>query len=184
MKPQFPLPPAAPAGKRPPPDGIASRAALAQLVEHRIRNAGVTGSSPVSGTISGQKWTLRSLRREVRQRRHSAGSTQAVSCAQTLDKQATRICIMGPSNSGKSTCAEAIERAKIPAPAGPLDSQRTGPIRILTRILPPAWTPAIPSALIEPIPLRFSRHSPPPKLSPRDLLQCQLLTSWRSDRML
>ena len=26
------------------------RAALAQLVEHRIRNAGVTGSSPVSGT--------------------------------------------------------------------------------------------------------------------------------------
>ena len=25
-------------------------AALAQLVEHRIRNAGVTGSSPVSGT--------------------------------------------------------------------------------------------------------------------------------------
>jgi hypothetical protein len=27
-------------------------AALAQLVEHRIRNAGVTGSSPVSGTIS------------------------------------------------------------------------------------------------------------------------------------
>lgn len=26
-------------------------AALAQLVEHRIRNAGVTGSSPVSGTI-------------------------------------------------------------------------------------------------------------------------------------
>ena len=28
-----------------------ARAALAQLVEHRIRNAGVTGSSPVSGTI-------------------------------------------------------------------------------------------------------------------------------------
>jgi hypothetical protein len=26
-------------------------AALAQLVEHRIRNAGVTGSSPVGGTI-------------------------------------------------------------------------------------------------------------------------------------
>jgi hypothetical protein len=26
-------------------------AALAQLVEHRIRNAGATGSSPVSGTI-------------------------------------------------------------------------------------------------------------------------------------
>ena len=25
-------------------------AALAQLVEHRIRNAGATGSSPVSGT--------------------------------------------------------------------------------------------------------------------------------------
>jgi hypothetical protein len=27
------------------------QAALAQLVEHRIRNAGVTGSSPVGGTI-------------------------------------------------------------------------------------------------------------------------------------
>ncbi len=27
-----------------------TRAALAQLVEHRIRNAGVTGSSPVGGT--------------------------------------------------------------------------------------------------------------------------------------
>ena len=30
---------------------VAPGAALAQLVEHRIRNAGVTGSSPVSGTI-------------------------------------------------------------------------------------------------------------------------------------
>src|SRR5690348_11693788 len=29
----------------------AGRAALAQLVEHLIRNEGVTGSSPVSGTI-------------------------------------------------------------------------------------------------------------------------------------
>ena len=27
-------------------------AALAQLVEHRIRNAGVRGSNPLSGTIS------------------------------------------------------------------------------------------------------------------------------------
>ena len=43
----------------PPVSGLASRpfrdygphrAALAQLVEHRIRNAGVTGSSPVGGT--------------------------------------------------------------------------------------------------------------------------------------
>ena len=31
-------------------------AALAQLVEHIIRNDGVTGSSPVSGTIPGQNW--------------------------------------------------------------------------------------------------------------------------------
>ena len=31
-------------------------AALAQLVEHIIRNDGVTGSSPVSGTTSGQRW--------------------------------------------------------------------------------------------------------------------------------
>lgn len=30
-------------------------AALAQLVEHRIRNAGATGSSPVSGTIFHRK---------------------------------------------------------------------------------------------------------------------------------
>ena len=29
-------------------------AALAQLVEHRIRNAGVTGSSPVGGTTQSQ----------------------------------------------------------------------------------------------------------------------------------
>ena len=29
---------------------VGSSAALAQLVEHRIRNAGVTGSSPVGGT--------------------------------------------------------------------------------------------------------------------------------------
>jgi hypothetical protein len=29
---------------------MAPIAALAQLVEHRIRNAGATGSSPVSGT--------------------------------------------------------------------------------------------------------------------------------------
>jgi hypothetical protein len=28
------------------------QAALAQLVEHRIRNAGVVGSNPISGTIS------------------------------------------------------------------------------------------------------------------------------------
>jgi hypothetical protein len=28
------------------------QAALAQLVEHRIRNAGVTGSSPVGGTTA------------------------------------------------------------------------------------------------------------------------------------
>ena len=34
-----------------PPGNSARSAALAQLVEHRIRNAGVTGSSPVSGTI-------------------------------------------------------------------------------------------------------------------------------------
>ena len=33
-------------------DAPLHQAALAQLVEHRIRNAGVTGSSPVSGTIS------------------------------------------------------------------------------------------------------------------------------------
>ena len=40
-----------PAGKRA-DRGISAhtRAALAQLVEHRIRNAGVTGSSPVGGT--------------------------------------------------------------------------------------------------------------------------------------
>ena len=30
---------------------VGVNAALAQLVEHRIRNAGVTGSSPVSGTM-------------------------------------------------------------------------------------------------------------------------------------
>ena len=36
----------------PPADSGPNVAALAQLVEHRIRNAGVTGSSPVSGTIS------------------------------------------------------------------------------------------------------------------------------------
>ena len=29
-----------------------TRAALAQLVEHRIRNAGVAGSNPAGGTIS------------------------------------------------------------------------------------------------------------------------------------
>ena len=33
----------------------ALQAALAQLVEHRIRNAGVTGSSPVSGTRTPKK---------------------------------------------------------------------------------------------------------------------------------
>ena len=33
------------------PAPIARNAALAQLVEHLIRNEGVTGSSPVSGTI-------------------------------------------------------------------------------------------------------------------------------------
>ena len=31
---------------------VRSNAALAQLVEHLIRNEGVTGSSPVSGTTS------------------------------------------------------------------------------------------------------------------------------------
>jgi hypothetical protein len=31
---------------------IAQVAALAQLVEHRIRNAGVVGSNPIGGTIS------------------------------------------------------------------------------------------------------------------------------------
>ena len=34
---------------------MAPVAALAQLVEHRIRNAGATGSSPVSGTIFHRK---------------------------------------------------------------------------------------------------------------------------------
>ena len=43
---KFPLLSAAPST-----GDIRHRAALAQLVEHRIRNAGVTGSSPVSGTI-------------------------------------------------------------------------------------------------------------------------------------
>jgi hypothetical protein len=38
-------------------------AALAQLVEHLIRNEGVTGSSPVSGTIS-LRYRLRLLERE------------------------------------------------------------------------------------------------------------------------
>ena len=41
------------------------RAALAQLVEHRIRNAGVTGSSPVGGT------TLLQMVEEVRNPRKS-----------------------------------------------------------------------------------------------------------------
>lgn len=42
------------AGKRAAPSGLRAPwlAALAQLVEHRIRNAGVTGSSPVGGTIT------------------------------------------------------------------------------------------------------------------------------------
>jgi hypothetical protein len=31
-------------------------AALAQLVEHRIRNAGVTGSNPVGGTTHSRTW--------------------------------------------------------------------------------------------------------------------------------
>ena len=47
-------------------------AALAQLVEHIIRNDGVTGSSPVSGTIflfaNGREWLqkpLKSLKKSV-----------------------------------------------------------------------------------------------------------------------
>jgi len=32
--------------------GRNAKAALAQLVEHRIRNAGVVGSNPIGGTIS------------------------------------------------------------------------------------------------------------------------------------
>ena len=37
--------------------GSFERAALAQLVEHRIRNAGVVGSSPTGGTIFFQTLT-------------------------------------------------------------------------------------------------------------------------------
>lgn len=33
------------------PSGFTVSAALAQLVEHRIRNAGVVGSNPIGGTI-------------------------------------------------------------------------------------------------------------------------------------
>jgi hypothetical protein len=33
-------------------NGCNAKAALAQLVEHRIRNAGVVGSNPIGGTIS------------------------------------------------------------------------------------------------------------------------------------
>ena len=43
-------------------------AALAQLVEHRIRNAGVTGSSPVGGTIP-----FSSIDRSLRLKGRSAG---------------------------------------------------------------------------------------------------------------
>jgi hypothetical protein len=45
------LSPASPPAKRASELALSGQAALAQLVEHRIRNAGVTGSSPVSGTI-------------------------------------------------------------------------------------------------------------------------------------
>lgn len=48
MKP--PCQPSEPLLSAPPRRRFGARAALAQLVEHRIRNAGVTGSSPVGGT--------------------------------------------------------------------------------------------------------------------------------------
>jgi hypothetical protein len=39
----------------------AIRAALAQLVEHRIRNAGVVGSNPIGGTIPLKRPNLRRI---------------------------------------------------------------------------------------------------------------------------
>ena len=53
------------AGKRAasPRNTMRRRAALAQLVEHRIRNAGVTGSSPVSGTTSSTRHLVDLLRK-------------------------------------------------------------------------------------------------------------------------
>ena len=45
-----PLEIAAAAGYAQKTGGVNLRAALAQLVEHRIRNAGVVGSNPIRGT--------------------------------------------------------------------------------------------------------------------------------------
>ena len=42
------------------PHGQQASAALAQLVEHRIRNAGVVGSNPIGGTVYSDVFSLKS----------------------------------------------------------------------------------------------------------------------------
>ena len=69
---QIALPQSPPTGNRP------AVAALAQLVEHRIRNAGVTCSSHVSGTIYPFANSRERLKNPQKSAKNSAGFTVSV----------------------------------------------------------------------------------------------------------